>query len=93
MAKRPRRNHSAAFKAKVAVEALKGTDRPSQNCRAIPSASEPDHGMEETASGEGRRSIRQGKQAATGPDIKEAACQDRNSWRWRTIFIKSRSGA
>jgi len=61
--RRPRRNHSAAFKAKVALAAVRETKRwPSW--RNVRCASEPDYAMEERAAATGRGNIRySGRQA------------------------------
>lgn len=57
MTKRPRRNHSPAFKAKVALEGSKrGTDAPSA-LRAVRGTPKPNHSVEETTSQASRRSV------------------------------------
>ena len=54
MAKRPRRNHGAVFKAKVALEAIKGKQTLGSGVVAgISGSSEPDSSVEETIVGSG----------------------------------------
>ena len=50
MTKRPRRNHTAAFKAKVALAAVKGDKTLAALARAVRRSPEPDHDMERSAS-------------------------------------------
>jgi hypothetical protein len=45
MAKRPRRNHGAVFKAKVALEAIKGDQTLVELSETLPGASQPNSGM------------------------------------------------
>ena len=45
MSKRPRRNHSPAFKAKVAIDAIRATRR-WRSCQAVRRAPQPGHGVE-----------------------------------------------
>jgi transposase-like protein len=52
MAKRPRRNHSAAFKARVALEAMKEGQTLVELAER-----KPDNGMEETVIRKGGRGI------------------------------------
>ena len=47
MSKRPRRNHTPAFKAKVALEALKGEQTIVEIDPTLPDSSEPDYRVEE----------------------------------------------
>ena len=58
MAKRPRRNHGAAFKAKVALEAIKEEQTLVELVRTLPGPSQPDHRVEEGSSGEGTGGLR-----------------------------------
>jgi transposase-like protein len=46
MSKRPRRNHSPAFKAKVALAAVKGEKTLTELAQQFRCASQPDHPME-----------------------------------------------
>ena len=48
MKRRPRRNHTPAFKAKVAIAAIKG-DRTLAQLAAVRRSSQPDHGVESAA--------------------------------------------
>ncbi len=82
---RSRRNHKAAFKAKVAIAAIKGD----QTVRSSPSASM----FIPTPSFNGNRScsnVRLKPSEATAPRIAAPTsriCMPRSaSWRWRTIF-------
>ena len=77
MAKRPRRNHGAAFKAKVALEAIKGETNAYRTGGAIPDTSQSDHEMEETAIGECRRSICQREKDRGRGKRKRTSCKDR----------------
>lgn len=53
MTKRTRRNHTAAFKATVALAAVKGRQDADGNGAAFRCPSEPGHGLEGSAAGKG----------------------------------------
>ena len=57
MNRRPRRNHTPAFKAKVALAAIKG-DQHCQACGAVRRAPQSDHIVEGAARGRGCRCFR-----------------------------------
>ena len=70
MTKRVRRNHSPAFKAKVALAALKGEKTPGRIGATIRRSRQPDHAMEGAASARGCRSIRsEAKAGSIGPTV------------------------
>lgn len=58
MAKRPRRNHGTAFKAKVALEAIKGI-RHWWNCQNASNTPQPDSRVEEKAFRKNNGGLRQ----------------------------------
>jgi len=51
MAKRPRRNHSSAFKAKVALAAIKGDKTLVELSEYFDSSCEPDYPVEKSIAG------------------------------------------
>ena len=53
MSRRPRRNHSAEFKAKVALAAVRGDRTLSEAGKPVRCAPEPDHAMEDPVAGSG----------------------------------------
>ena len=53
MTKRTRRNHTPAFKAKVALAAMKGDKTLTELARAFRCAPEPDHAMAKPGAGRG----------------------------------------
>ena len=55
--KRTRRNHGAAFKAQVALAAIKGDKTLAELAEHIQRASHPDHGMEAAVAGASRRRV------------------------------------
>ena len=60
MSRRPRRNHAPAFKAKVALAAIKGEKTLAELAQLYDVHPDPDHGVEgATAGGRGRR-VRRG---------------------------------
>lgn len=65
MSRRPRRNHSAAFKAKVALAAIKG-DRTLAQLADEFSSPEPDHGLEGTVRRERSNCFRAGRRRGPG---------------------------
>ncbi len=81
MSKRPRRNHSAIFKAKVALAAIRG-EKTLVELASQYDVSQPDHPMEGPVAGAGRRCVRRGIAAGIS-----RCCTPRSaSWRWRRIF-------
>jgi len=58
MAKRTRRNHGAGFKAKVALEAVKGERTLARISGAFSDPSQSYHDVEEAAFGQGFRGLR-----------------------------------
>ena len=58
MSRRPRRNHTPAFKAKVALAAIKGEMNAGRTGAAVRCPPQPDHDVEGAASGRGGRCIR-----------------------------------
>ena len=94
MNRRPRRNHTPTFKAKVALAAIKGYFEPWLSLRSsstcIPIRSH-----------RGRRSLRKGQpmvrlrrrqgSRAASRRREVAACEDRRADAWRMIFWKERS--
>ena len=90
--RRPRRNHSAAFKAKVAVAAIKGDKtivelaerfdvHPNQIAQWKTQLLERAAGVFETA----------GEKSAEGPNIKDDFMRRLASWHSRMIFYPARS--
>ena len=74
--KRSRRNHSATFKAKVALTAIKDEQTLAQLAERC--ASKPDHAVEGRAVAARGRGLRQGRpQARAGAGSEGAARQDR----------------
>ena len=74
MSRRPRRNHSPAFKAKVAIAAIKGDRTIAQICRAVRRSSEPGDHLEGAARRRRRRCFRWGTgtaPAAPAVDVKQ----------------------
>jgi hypothetical protein len=65
MSRRARRTHTPAFKAKVALAAIKGEMTLAQLARPP----EPDHAVEGAASGIGCQCVRPGGQATTQPAV------------------------
>jgi len=55
--KKVRRNHGAAFKAKVALEAIKGEQTISEIAQRVPDSPQSGHRMEEAASGRRGRGL------------------------------------
>ena len=53
MSRRPRRNHSAEFKAKVALATVRGDRTLSELASPVRCAPEPDHAMEDPVAGSG----------------------------------------
>ena len=53
MSRRPRRNHSAEFKAKVALAAVRGDRTLSELASQFDVHPEPDHAMEDPVAGSG----------------------------------------
>ena len=73
MTKRSRRNHSPAFKAKVALAAIKGEKTLAELAQQYRCAPEPDHGLEGAVAGGGGRGVRVGAcgiEAAPAVDVK-----------------------
>ena len=94
MPRRPRRNHSPAFKAKVALEAIKGEEPLIADRRALRRPPQPDHQVEAAALGGRRRRLRRGRagqrrRARASPSFTPRSA----SSPWRTIFCPVRSGA
>lgn len=58
--RKPRRNHTAAFKAKVAIAALKGDETLTVMGRDVRRSSEPDHAVEDAVTGERCGRLRHG---------------------------------
>ena len=72
MSRRPRRNHTPAFKAKVALAAIKG-ERRWPTGAAVRRSPEPDHAVEGAASGRRGRCVRPEaaqRRAAPAVDVK-----------------------
>jgi len=78
MSKRPRRNHTASFKAKVALAAVKGRRR-SPSLRGSLTSTQSDHPVESPASRRRSRGVRQGEERSGGFErrFEELARQDR----------------
>ena len=70
--RRPRRNHTAAFKAKVALASLKGHETLSRPSGTLRRSSEPNHTVGDAVAGERRRRLRIGdrQERAAAPDLK-----------------------
>src|SRR4051794_34448924 len=62
MTRRSRRNHSPAFKAKVALAAIKGEKTLAELAQQFGRPPEPDHGLEGSAPGRGCQGVRVGSQ-------------------------------
>ena len=88
MSKRPRRNHAPAFKAKVALDALKGEQTLVETCRALPGSSEPDYGVEEAASGTCPGHFQQGQEARSGAECEGSSREDRTVVDGERFFIR-----
>jgi hypothetical protein len=61
MTKRTRRNHSPAFKAKVALAAVKGEKNAGRAGAAVRRSPEPDYDVARPAAGRGRGGFRVGE--------------------------------
>ncbi len=79
MAKRPRRNHGAAFKGKGGIGGDKRGENAYRTGGAIPGTSQSDHDMEETAIGGCRRSVCQREKDRGGAQRKRTSCKDRTA--------------
>ena len=93
MTRRPRRNHGAAFKAKVALEAIKGEQTLSQLAERFQVHPNQITQWKKKLLAEAEESS-----PAAGnmnqPSQASRNCTPRSgSWRWRTIFYPWRSGA
>ena len=79
MSRRPRRNHSPAFKAKVALDAIRGEKTLAELAKLHDVHPQPDHGLEESVAGAScgrlRRRAGRGRRAQDG--FEGAARQDR----------------
>ena len=95
MRKRTRRNHTPAFKAKVALAAIKGEKTLAELAQQFDVHPNTDHCN-------GRRSLLEGAPGLFGSGgtakysipqrrFESAYMQRSESWRWRTIFWKARS--
>ena len=91
MSKRPRRNHSAAFKAKVALAAVKGDKTVAEIAQQYevhptrsPTGDDSCSIALPTCSAAHRR-------RASRRSISRRCTPRSASWRWRTIFWKARS--
>ena len=84
---RSRRNHKAAFKAKVAIAAIKGDQTARRARQALRRSSQLHRSMEIAVT----RTTRLKPSAGDGPEEPAAptspSCTQRSAgWRWRTIF-------
>src|SRR4051794_29828340 len=91
MSRRPRRNHTPAFKAKVALAAVKGEKTLAELAQQFDLHPQPDHGLEGSAPGGGCRGVRFGAEVGTGHArrrCEDVACQDRRADAHQRFFIR-----
>ena len=91
MTKRPRRNHTPAFKARVALDAIKGREDTGRIGRALRRSPEPNHDLAFTASGRSSRGFwRRGeaRRRACADRRENAACEDRGADVGRGFFVR-----
>ena len=88
MSKRPRRNHSPAFKAKVALAAVRGEKTLAELAQLL---SEPDHDVEVSAPGRGCRGVRLRIEIGPGGAAgrrEDAAREDRRADAHERFFVR-----
>ena len=86
MSRRPRRNHTPAFKAKVALAAVKGDRTIAQLAEHFDVHPNQITAWKAQLEG-GLRGIRSGNARASAPAIDVKSLHAKiGSWRWRTIF-------
>lgn len=78
MAKRTRRNHGGVFKAKVALEAVKGEQTLAERSQPLSSSSQPDLSVEDADFRQGVRGLWEGEEIR-GTGRETTPCED-----WRT---------
>ena len=78
MTRRLRRNHSPAFKAKVALAAIRGEQTMSELAQPVRRASEPDQAVEGAPAGRRARGLRRrGEEGGRSGDRRDrVACED-----------------
>ncbi len=92
MTRRPRRNHGAAFKAKVALEAIKGEQTLSELAERFEVHPNQITQWKRGCSPKQKKSLPEARSRRMGPTSKNCTLRSDN-WRWRTIFYPRRSGA
>jgi hypothetical protein len=87
--RRPRRNHTAAFKAKVALAALKG-EKTGAELAAKYDVHGNQHTMEDAVAGRYDRRVHvAGREAARSPVLWQTRCRSTSdSWREKSIFLE-----
>ncbi len=92
MSRRPRRNHGAAFKAKVALEAIKGEQTLSELAERFEVHPNQITQWKKRLVAQAEEIFARGRSRRMGPTSKN--CMPRlDNWPWRTIFYPRRSGA
>src|SRR6266853_1398740 len=88
MSRRARRNHTPAFKAKVALAAIKGEKTLAELAQLFDVSLEPDRELEGAASRRCGRRIRGGFGGAGGGGFEDAARQDRGAGAGERFFVR-----
>ena len=87
MSRRPRRNHSPAFKAKVALAAVKGDETLAELAKQFDvHPNQITQWKDQLLAGAADVFGADGPADRTADRCQGTARQDRRSWRWRTIF-------